>query len=218
MYVFEDLIRQVLCKFFLVNWKHTIATFRVRETLLQLLILEICYSHTSFNTLDPPAGYLSLWLFHMDRIAFLYIAHPIRSSAPLYVFDCPRVPPPVNWTAGCAAGRDPCRGLPLPRGPLPAAGPCGAFAWARSGVSTLWNLERRNTAKNKNRVSIILWLVRNIHPMAIWRLDYEVIVFYPIQRQINVLNRHYGRYWNDVNERKKNRVLKWAIFISELFV
>ena len=131
MYVFEDLIRQVLCKFFLVNWKHTIATLRVRETLLQL-ILEICYSHISFNTLDPPAGYLSLWLFRMDRIALLYIAHPIRSSAPLYVVDCPRVPPPVNWTAGRRRPR-----------PLPRAAPAArATACRRPGrrvrLSSIW--------------------------------------------------------------------------------
>ena len=50
---------------------------RVGDIPLQLLIFEICYSHTSFNTLTPPAGYVSLLLFRMDRIT-LRSSHPVR--------------------------------------------------------------------------------------------------------------------------------------------
>ena len=76
---------------------------RVGDIPLQLLIFEICYSYTSFNTLGPPAGYVSLLPFRMDRIALLlYVAHSI-----LYV---------VSIALSAATGGDLAAVCPLPRG------------------------------------------------------------------------------------------------------
>ena len=57
--------------FFGLIGKVTLQLLRVRDIPLQVLILEICYSHMSFNTLGPPAEYVSLLLFYMDHIALL---------------------------------------------------------------------------------------------------------------------------------------------------
>ena len=66
-----QLNKDLVPKFFWIIGSITLQLLRVGEMLLQLLILEICYSHMSFNTLGPPAGYVSLWLFCMDRIALM---------------------------------------------------------------------------------------------------------------------------------------------------
>ena len=101
---------------------------RVGDIPLQLLIFEICYSYTSFNTLGPPAGYVSLLPFRMDRIALLlYVAHSI-----LYVVS---IALSAATGGDFAAARDLAAVCPLPRGHRVCRRAQGSAAPAAQGTA-----------------------------------------------------------------------------------
>ena len=113
---------------------------RIGDIPLQLLILEICYSHTSFNTLDPPAGYVFLW-------------------PPQTLAAGGRVPrrPRRAWPAAGNSGRPrqglpparPRQGLP-PAACAPAAGPaaCAPAAGAAHSVDRRRHLRQWTRSSN----------------------------------------------------------------------
>ena len=114
---------------------------RVGDIPLQLLIFEICYSYTSFNTLGPPIGYVSLCFFCMDCIT---------SSASLYV---------ASIALRCRRGGLKCRAAPAET-PAARTTPCRCLPQATAVLAPeLHGRRRQAPAVVANGLRRIIWSI-----------------------------------------------------------